>query len=197
MSTSWSESSETSDSRSSCEAGEGVYCEPSRETSLPFCSGLWQLSGLWSLWLSAPSTSSFLVAWGFSCNERILLGTAVLTHLEATRGHRDRRPGNSSCAVWENHLAEKGRCPAASLGLLPINLPKWDWAGQGLWSHSLTATGAAAVNRAPWRWLSQPLQKSQELLEPRNIWTFVFSKANVYYESTNTDTQLPPALIFL
>jgi len=55
--------------------------------------------------------------------------------LHRNTGHRARRPGNPSRAGWESHpgfLAGKGRCPATSTGLLPINPPEWAGAGRGL-----------------------------------------------------------------
>lgn len=62
MSTSWSESSEISDSRSSWEAGEGEHWELSKAPL--FCS--LGTSGLWSQGSSKLSSSSFLLLWGFS-----------------------------------------------------------------------------------------------------------------------------------
>lgn len=65
MSTSWSESSEISDSRSSWEAGEGEHWELSKAPL--FCS--LDKSCLWSQGSSKLSSSSFLLLWGFSWME--------------------------------------------------------------------------------------------------------------------------------
>lgn len=93
MSTSWSESSEISDSRSSWEATEGEHWELSKEAPL-FCS--LGSSGRCSQGLSTLSCS-FLLLWGFSWMKGRKLDSGRIVQQEGRK--RDKWKHLSTCTL--------------------------------------------------------------------------------------------------